>query len=292
MPTGVSIDRGSWCPDVALIEFLQQFDDPTTYTMMRFFSFLGDEPFYLLLLPALFWCWHKRKAWPLAIVLGLEFYLNFILKDVFQSPRPVGAALVDVDGFGFPSGHAQNGVVLWGYLAWATGSNFLAAGVAVFLIGLSRLYLGVHFLSDVVGGWALGFLWLFICIYAMRELKSREFAIPMVPAIGLVFLVSAWLVGFYPIEMSAKIGGAVFGFVAGALLERDTIGLDCSGSPVTQGKKILLGALGVVLIKEGLALFFPEMLAFHFVQYGCIGLWIGLGAPWMFVRLRLSPGRT
>lgn len=287
---GVNTDQGCWCRDVALIDFLQKFDNPTTFMMMRFFSFLGDEPFYLLLLPALFWCWDKEKAWPLALVLGLEFYLNFLLKDAFQSPRPVGTGLIEAHGFGFPSGHAQNGMVLFGYLAWVTRANFWLAGGTVFLIGLSRVYLGVHFLSDVVGGWAVGFLWLFVAVYGMEELKRRKVSVGTVPALGLIFLLWAWLVGFYPVDMSARIGGAVFGFVAGALLEKDSVGLVCRGSPVTQGKKILLGALGVILIKEGLGVLLPEKLAIHFFRYGFVGFWIGLGAPWLFVRLKLSPG--
>ncbi len=255
---------------------------------MRLFSFLGDEPFYLFALPVLFWCWDKRKAWPLAIVLGLEFYLNFVLKEAFHSPRPLGTALVEAEGFGFPSGHAQNGVVLWGYLAWATRSNFGLAGMVVFLVGLSRLYLGVHFPSDVVGGWALGFLWLIICLYVMNELKRRQFAMPTVPGIALVFLLSFWLMGIYLNEMSIKIGAAVSGFVAGVMVERSYVGFDSGGAWLIQGKKVLLGIAGVLLIKEGLGFFFPDTVPLHYLRYGSVGLWIGLGAPWMFVRLKLG----
>jgi len=273
---------------MAIIEFFQQFDFPAIYMVMRFLSFLGDEPFYFLVLPVLFWCWDKKKAFPLAIILSLEFFLNFMLKDAFHISRPEGIALINVDGFSFPSGHAQNAVVLFGYLAWVTRKNFWLAGVLIFLIGLSRLYLGVHFPSDIVGGWALGFVWLFICLYVLDQLEKRRFSMPMVPAIGLIFLLSLWLLSLYTHDISIKISGAAFGFLAGALVERTSIRYICQASLLRQGIKILLGAVGVVIIKEGLDLFLPNIPTLHYVRYACAGGWIGLGAPWVFIKFGLG----
>ena len=273
---------------MTIIEFFQQFDSPTLYLVMRSISLLGDEPFYWFLLPTLFWCWDKKKVLPLVLVLSLEFYINFFLKETFHIPRPEGLALINVEGFGFPSGHAQNAVVLWGYLAWITGKNFWLYGLVILLIGVSRLYLGVHFPSDVIGGWTLGFVWLFICLTIINQLKGRRLSLPTVPAICLVLLLSLWQVSFYQSDLSIKISGGLFGFLAGAFIERVSVQYDYRTSVVKQVIKIFVGMAGMIVIKMGLEAIFPQWVVFHYLGYACIGGWISLGAPWMFVKVGLG----
>jgi membrane protein DedA with SNARE-associated domain/membrane-associated phospholipid phosphatase len=110
-----------------------------------------------------------RRRWVELTVLVAALVICHIgvpvLKDVVARPRPDGG-LVDASGFGYPSGHATY-AVLYSWLAlvvtlrlrpgWAYGSALVAGGIALTaVIGLSRVYLGVHYLSDVSGGWALG----------------------------------------------------------------------------------------------------------------------------------------
>jgi membrane-associated phospholipid phosphatase len=101
--------------------------------------------------------------------------LNLLLKNIFQRTRPAipGAYMVDT-GFSFPSGHTMISLVFYGmvaYLALSSVKNnkwkaliITGALVICVLIGFSRLYLGVHFLTDVLAGWAAGGLWLAFCI--------------------------------------------------------------------------------------------------------------------------------
>lgn len=125
-----------------------------------------------------FW-FARQRNWKKLILLFSAVaggaLLNLLLKNIFQRTRPAipGAYMVDT-GFSFPSGHTMISLVFYGMVAYLALSYvkskkwkaFIVAGTFVIcvLIGFSRLYLGVHFLTDVLAGWAAGGLWLAICI--------------------------------------------------------------------------------------------------------------------------------
>jgi len=125
-----------------------------------------------------FW-FARRRNWKKLILLFSAVaggaLLNLVLKNIFQRTRPAipGAYMVDT-GFSFPSGHSMISLVFYGmiaYLALSYVKNkkwkvLIIAGALLIcaLIGFSRLYLGVHFLTDVLAGWAAGGLWLAVCI--------------------------------------------------------------------------------------------------------------------------------
>ncbi|RMF09676.1 MAG: phosphatase PAP2 family protein, partial [Candidatus Neomarinimicrobiota bacterium] len=155
-----------------IIVWIQQQAFPGLIPLMKGVTALGNETFYLLGLPVLFWCWKKELALPLLILLYLTFLTNTLLKLGFASPRPAEALhLVPADGYGFPSGHAQMAMVLWGYLGWRTGWN-KSALTLIFLIGLSRIVLGVHYPADVIGGWTIGLVLLTAGIALEDRLKQ------------------------------------------------------------------------------------------------------------------------
>jgi len=128
--------------------------------------------------------WLELAAW-VAGFMGAGV-LSYILKIVIQRPRPVGAtAFLHGESFSFPSGHALGSLVGYGMLAYVIGSNWItttrgrfrlviATAVLVVAIGISRLYLGVHYFSDVVGGYAVGVLWLSVCISGLQVAERRR----------------------------------------------------------------------------------------------------------------------
>jgi undecaprenyl-diphosphatase len=121
----------------------------------------------------------------LLLSVGAGMALNTLLKDVFVRPRPeLVAHLVHVQTTSFPSGHAMNSAIVYltigGMLAQAEPKRplriyLLAMTILVtVLVGLSRVYLGVHWPSDVLAGWCVGSLWAIICLLA-AEMARRAF---------------------------------------------------------------------------------------------------------------------
>ncbi len=134
--------------------------------------------------------WLVLTAWVGAFAgAGL---LTLILKNIIQRPRPVDAtAFLYGISFSFPSGHALGSLVGYGMLAYVIGSMWIesarervrlaiATAVLVLAIGISRLYLGVHYFSDVVAGYAVGVLWLSVCISGL-QLAQRRRLVPESP---------------------------------------------------------------------------------------------------------------
>jgi len=126
-----------------------------------------------------------RKRWlhlgALAFSVGGGTLLNVILKNIFLRPRPDFVnAFYHESGYSFPSGHAMISVLFYGMAAYllARGMRWqgrVRLGVTVFtlalLIGFSRIFLGVHFLTDVLGGWAAGIVWLTVCVATLEAIS-------------------------------------------------------------------------------------------------------------------------
>lgn len=137
-----------------------------------------------LLLAAVFWrhrCWVYLVELLVAVPLGAV--VISALKAFFQRTRPPGA-VIEVGGLSFPSGHAFISIVFFGFIirlllrsrlhpAWIAGGTVLSA-LLIVLIGMSRVYLGVHFLTDVLGGYAAGFLWLLLALQLVRAVRGTS----------------------------------------------------------------------------------------------------------------------
>ena len=165
-------------------------------------TFLGNEEFYLLIMPALYWCIDAALGFRMGVMLVMTNSLNGYLKTLFHSPRPFWVdsrvkAYVSETTFGLPSGHAQNAASIWGILAaslkkrWTT----IICVLAILLIGLSRIYLGVHFTRDVLVGWIIGLL--LVVLYLLFEkpvsnwIGSKSLSFKII----LSFLISLVIIG-------------------------------------------------------------------------------------------------
>ncbi len=125
------------------------------------FTFLGYLPFFLIFLPMGYWLGDKAMFTRLTIVIAIVALSNSFLKDLFQDPRPDLKFALDQrvgDSFGFPSGHAQIAVAMWFWLALEIrrGWMWILATIVAAGVCMSRLYLGVHDVEDVLGGALLG----------------------------------------------------------------------------------------------------------------------------------------
>lgn len=175
--TGSDAGRYDWF----LMGYIHRFSTPVLDRTMLFFTFLGSVKFYTLVFPVTLAVLALWKRWrELAGMLGAfigALALNELLKYSFHRIRP-NLYLIKETGYSFPSGHAMISLVFYGMLIYfifchahfRRWRNILAA-LAVFLtlaIGLSRIYLGVHYPSDVLGSYLAGFLWLVVTVTIMK----------------------------------------------------------------------------------------------------------------------------
>lgn len=299
---------------------------------MRFFSFLGDEEFYLFIMPAIFWCFDSRLGLRLGMILMLSNGVNGIFKFLFHGPRPFWVndkviAYIHETSFGVPSGHSQNAVAIWGYFAAIVKKNWLRwVFIAIFVfIGLSRIYLGAHFILDVVVGWLIGGLLVFLFIFIEKKYYARISQWTKGKKIGVAVLFSVIMLlipillvlvnqswqfspdyldnvnrvfeGNTPQPFSLDgvltASGAWLGLIVGVVLVSEKIPLGKIKSSLN--KKIvrfIIGLIGVMVLWAGLRLVFPSGIEIvsellRFLRYFLIGIWISAGAPIVFKRLNL-----
>lgn len=161
--------------------FAHRFATPPLDTLMQSVTFIGSWPVLVtLFLVAALWLLRarrRREAAFLALALGGGTLLSSTLKLVFRRPRPVFPWSVSEREYSFPSGHATNALIFYLGLAlvvwvvcgrrWGIAAA-LIAGALVLAIGASRIYLGVHYLSDIIGGYSAGLFWLITAAFAVE----------------------------------------------------------------------------------------------------------------------------
>lgn len=284
---------------IAVVLWFQQLS-PTLDLPFKALTFLGNLAFFLVFLPLIYWCIDRRTGARLLVLFLISAYANALAKLVAGQPRPFQydarvKPLVHAIGGGLPSGHTQNAVVVWGYLASQIGSRklWIVAGFLMIAIPVSRLYLGVHFPTDLLGGYISGalLLGLFLGFAPGVEawLVDKSAAWQIAAAVGLPILFILCSPSGSQHALSA--GGALLGSASGIALERLWIRFDCTGKMVSRVWRFSLGIIGLIAIWAGLKVAFSGMepaSVLRVVRYACVGLWGTLGAPWLFVRLKLA----
>ena len=147
---------------VRVILWFQQ-ASPALDLPFKALTLMGNEMFYLVFFPLVYWCVDRRVGARLIILFLLSSSTNAVAKQLAGQPRPFEydptvQRLWPAGGKGFPSGHTQSAVVIWGYLACQFRKTWfrVVCGSLIVLIPLSRVYLGVHFPTDLLGGYLLG----------------------------------------------------------------------------------------------------------------------------------------
>ena len=206
---------------------------PQLESFFQFISTLGLEEFYLALMPLIYWSVHKEAGRALAYVFLLGNVLNTMLKHAFRQPRPFWLdptleKFTD-SGYGIPSGHAQFTTTIYLFFAFWVRRRWmwLLAIVLIILMPLSRVYLGSHFVHDVVAGFLLGLLVLagyliwerrYMTSFGKRILGQRLLTVVAIP-LGLtaVYLIIRLIIGepdtnvawaaFIPVAELEGVGG-------------------------------------------------------------------------------------
>ncbi len=186
--------------DHAVHETLMALRSPAADSIMVFITMLGDNWVLIglsIVVLLLLLRQHPATAWHWLAAVAFAFIVVFLLKHGLRVPRPEETAAA---GWSFPSGHTLKSTVIYGFLALLLTTPLQASGrMAVYagaialvaLIGFSRLYLGVHWFSDVVAGWTIGVLWVTILGLAWRHHPHPALKTKMLTSAVAVWLVIA-----------------------------------------------------------------------------------------------------
>lgn len=143
----------------------------TATIIAKFITNFGSATYLIVISIILLVIIKNKKIGSLIILnLALQSILNLVLKNLLRRPRPIGYNLIDETGFSFPSGHSMAGMAFYGFLIYLIYKNIknkyvkwsviIFLGVLIVSIGASRIYLGVHYTSDVLAGFLISIAYL------------------------------------------------------------------------------------------------------------------------------------
>jgi undecaprenyl-diphosphatase len=173
--------------DGKVFTYLDKHVSPENNQVMVFFTYLGRHEFLIpanLLLIAYFLFIKKHKWYSIKIpaIAISSLALMFGLKNLFDRDRPLVPLLEEARGLSFPSGHALMSVTFYGLLIYIVFKGFKNKAfkwtlismllLLILTIGFSRIYLRVHYASDVIAGFCVGLLWLVICVWTLNKLEN------------------------------------------------------------------------------------------------------------------------
>jgi len=313
--------------DIWLIQSLQNTGDWLD-PLMVFFTSLGYPQAYMIMVAMVYWSLDRKLGLRLAIFLPLVSSVNSILKFAFHAPRPYWVstnikAIHASSGFGMPSGHAQASTV------WLLAGSYLRnkwfwiiAILLTFLIGLSRPYLGVHFPTQVLAGWAIGIA-VMICFLRCEKGVSSWFqkvklywqllfvvgmAVLIILAGAIILLMTeSWVMPLDWIEIASPhlsldqtmlrsysmASGGFLGVAIGAILISRAGGFQVGGVWWIRVMRIVLGLVCMSLLYLALQELMPaeaDFLAYatwRFLGFYLISFLAVYLLPLLYIRLKL-----
>jgi membrane-associated phospholipid phosphatase len=291
-----------------IIRTVQSAASPPLTFFMKGVTFLGSSPAYILFLPLVFWCLNEKKGVRLGVTLMISILINLILKFILDQPRPFWEGWDPALGMvaerfnGFPSGHAQNSLVAGIIVAsWSGKKRYYCLAVFLsLLIGFSRIYLGVHFPTDLLGGWILGAL--ILTGYFLLGKRIEGALVRGGPRMQRIAAgAAAFAMILYRPHAELLMPGAFMlsmglGYIFTArrlhFSAEGVFGRTGAAKFLTLGARFIAGTAGMILFFvlslrfEGEAS--PYSLLFYFFSLLLPGFWVYAGAPWLFQRLHLA----
>ncbi|MBE6700807.1 MAG: phosphatase PAP2 family protein [Ruminococcaceae bacterium] len=291
---------------MVFLEMIENLRTPFFDNLFLLITRVGEEYVFLLIGLMFIWCIDKSCGFCILISGLLGQVVNQFLKISFKVERPwiknpnftpVKSAIPAATGYSFPSGHTQVATTTFGTIAYRyknKKSIMLLAITLVFLVGGSRMYLGVHYPLDVLFSWLFGY---FLTVFVTNLYNKEKYVLlktfSLIASTSLFIFVLFVTKGEWSIDFSystvlnsAKLLGAAISAIICWHLDQKYFEFDISGKPFFQILKLVLGATLVIFIKSTLKTLFEylslnELLA-NLIRYFLIVLFAGLFWPYIF----------
>ncbi len=211
--------------ELNLIHWLQSFSNGFFDTMFQFFTMFGEELVIIAALGFLYWCHDKKVGEYVGVTVFVSLFLNSAIKTIVQRARPyvqdpyveaTGAGVRNIrpdtaGGYSFPSGHTQGAATVFSSLSFWLRKRWLtiATAVIIFVVALSRMYLGAHYLTDVLVGAGLGILlaYVFHRFFTKHADQARKLYV-YIAAIGAIVASTVLVYHVLTIEATALLTNA------------------------------------------------------------------------------------
>ncbi len=276
---------------VEIIKSIQSVASPALDVIFQIITMFGEELFLIPIVALIFWCINKEMGYWLCWCAAMGNLAVNSIKGIFKVERPIGWEGVrtlraqTATGYSFPSGHTQAAANTFTAIARAVNrKRFWAIAIILpLLVGISRLYLGVHWPMDVGVAYVIG-----ICLPLILWLFYRRFANHKF----LLFLISSLL--FAPFcFMTGNIAdfwksfGFGIGLAVGAYIETKFINFDVEGSFKAKALRFCLGLVIVIAVYGSMKLLLPAGNIIAFIRYFCVPLTAVAVCPAVFKKLHL-----
>ena len=288
-----------------IIVSIQAVHNPPLDGFFNAVTFMGEAEFYLLIFPLIMWAFNKSIGQRAVFLVFFGLTVNTWVKDIFNHPRPyewpspTTSPVLDLNhnahGPGLPSGHAQASLMLWYYLAYHFKRRWLwvLATILFVLISFSRIYLGVHFPTDVLGGAILGLSMLLIFIRFEGTWAGILQTPPVWLQVSLAVVLPFILIIIYPHPDAVAALSALSGFSLGIIFDRRIIHFEVAGTITQKTLRYIVGIILLVIIYAGIKTFQPNpdqalYIPVRMLRFLVAGFWVSGGAPWFFTKIKLA----
>ena len=268
---------------IKILQYLESIRTESLTLLMTVITSMVEILFVSMVIAILYWCIDKEKSRRLAWIVFLSAGINSIIKNIIKMPRPFQVGVVSPvnmqtsTSYAFPSGHTQSATSFWGgsMLILKSKPVIIIGCIMIALTGLSRMYLGVHWPTDVLGGILFGILSILLANSLINE-KGEIGKWHVMGTSVAVIVVLIFDLGCY------REVASLWGFTIGAYLEEKYINFKVVQPFAKQVQKVIIGLIGVVIVYVGLKKIFPSYEIFDMIRYAITVLWIVAGAPYCF----------